>query len=140
MVMGKIVRDFQDAVRHGNVDKVTDLLDTNPEVIFETDEYIFTPLHIVASQGINSTPTHEKIAIMLIEAGADPNARSTLGWTPLHLIAINGSIESYPVARVLLENGADILAVANDGYSDWRYFWMHGSEIFNLLTSYMPKQ
>jgi len=52
------------------------------------------------------------IAKILLEHGADPNARQMSGYVPLHEIAGQGSIE---FAKLLLDNGADINAKSDDG-------------------------
>jgi hypothetical protein len=50
----------------------------------------------------------------LIEAGADVSAKTSNGWTPLHLAACVGYTD---VARQLLEAGADVNAKDNDGWT-----------------------
>jgi cytohesin len=49
---------------------------------------------------------------LLLEAGADPNARQEGGFMPLHAAAQNGDRES---AEALLERGADASAATDDG-------------------------
>lgn len=56
-----------------------------------------TALHAAASRG------DLEIVRMLLEAGADPNARQEGGFVPLHSAAQNGNV---PVAELLLEHGA----------------------------------
>lgn len=57
-----------------------------------------TPLHA-------SLPgAHRDIADMLLDAGADVNARQSHSFTPLHEAAVIGDP---PIARLLLERGAD---------------------------------
>jgi cytohesin len=49
---------------------------------------------------------------VLLEADADPNARQSGGWTPLHAAAKNGDVAS---VRLLLASGADPAARNDDG-------------------------
>ena len=51
-----------------------------------------------------------RLAELLLEAGAEPNALNEAGFTALHSAAQNGDVET---ARVLLAHGADP-AIAND--------------------------
>jgi ankyrin repeat protein len=53
-----------------------------------------------------------EIAKILLERGADPNARQMSGYVPLHEIAGQGSVE---FAKLLLDHGADINAKSDDG-------------------------
>jgi len=53
-----------------------------------------------------------EIVKMLLEAGADPNARQERGFVPLHDAALNGS---EPLVELLLEHGARADAKADDG-------------------------
>ena len=46
-----------------------------------------------------------KVAKLLLDAGADVNARQSGGWTPLHSVAQSGDVE---FARILTEAGADV--------------------------------
>jgi uncharacterized protein len=67
-----------------------------------------TPLHSAASGG------HSEVVGLLLEAGADPNARQSGGWTPLHAAASNGDIAS---VTMLLASGADPAAVNDEDMS-----------------------
>jgi uncharacterized protein len=64
------------------------------------------PLHSAASGG------HAAIVALLLERGADPNARQQGGYVPLHSAAARGDDVS---VRLLLEHGADRGARADDG-------------------------
>jgi ankyrin repeat protein len=49
---------------------------------------------------------------LLLERGADPNARQQLGFTALHSAASRGDVE---MAKLLLQHGADPNATTDDG-------------------------
>ena len=55
---------------------------------------------------------HTKVVALLLEHGADVNARSRDGATPLHSAAFLGRIET---VKLLLESGADTTLQNNDG-------------------------
>ena len=61
-----------------------------------------TPLHVACSQGFSEAAT------LLLEKGADPNARNGRGETPLHLAC---QVLAQPVIQILLEKGAQVEAV-----------------------------
>ena len=65
-----------------------------------------TALHAGATRG------DAEIVRMLLEAGADPNARQERGFVPLHSAAANGNA---PVVELLLKHGARADAKADDG-------------------------
>jgi ankyrin repeat protein len=65
-----------------------------------------TPLQSAAAAG------HRKIALLLLDHGADPNVREQGGFTPLHAAAQNGDVD---MIRALLFNGAILDARSDDG-------------------------
>jgi len=65
-----------------------------------------TALHAGATRG------DAEIVRMLLEAGADANARQEGGFVPLHSAAANGNA---PVVELLLKHGAHVDAKADDG-------------------------
>ena len=72
---------------------------------------------------------------MLLEAGADKDAKSNYGYTPLHNAALMGGKEH--VARMLLEAGADKNAKDNIGDTPLKNAesqWNH--KVAELLRSY----
>jgi len=64
------------------------------------------PVHAAATQGDRETMQ------LLLDRGADPNARQQMDYTPLHGSAGRGDIET---ARLLIAHGADPRAKASDG-------------------------
>jgi len=76
-------------------------------------------VHAVAPGFGNVQPLHSaaagdslSIVKMLLEAGANPNARQQMGYTPLHSAANSGDLE---IARLLLQHGADPAAKTDNG-------------------------
>lgn len=63
-----------------------------------------TPLHVAAYMG------HNQVILFLIQRGADPNAQTVRGETPLHLATRGNQVESM---GILLRNGANVDAKAN---------------------------
>jgi uncharacterized protein len=64
------------------------------------------PLHAAAAG------RHNDIAVLLIDAGAEVNAKQSHGWTPLHSAAANGDGE---LVERLVAAGADPAATNDDG-------------------------
>ena len=79
-------------------------LDATVRVKPEGSEYTWTPLH-EAALGNNAAE-----AKLLIEKGADVNAKGEYGETPLHAAALENAAE---VAKLLIANGAEVNAIAN---------------------------
>jgi uncharacterized protein len=72
----------------------------------------FTPLHSAVATDAGDA-IHE-IVRLLLDAGADPNAKSREGGTPLHSAAFTGDIE---IAELLLAYGADPGATDPKGHT-----------------------
>jgi hypothetical protein len=94
----------------------------------------WTLLQHLAALGNEALPVHAKMAEELLSLGADVNCRTMLGWTPLHFIAINGQAQTVELAKVLIAHGLDLTAVDNQG-RDWKLYWQHGKEIYDLLEN-----
>jgi ankyrin repeat protein len=88
------------AAHFGHVDAARTLLNKGAQVnACSTNASRNTALH-AAVAGRSSA-----VASLLLEAGADANARQHGGWTALHSAAQSGDLE---LARVLVEAGADV--------------------------------
>lgn len=107
---GSIDKKLFYAVGSGNLTLVKKLLRQGLNVN-EKDEKTLTPLHIAA----DSKEDGSQMILLLLKAGADINARTAYGSTPLKM-----SLQVYAHdnnAKTLLENGADV-NLANDYYGD----------------------
>ena len=99
-------RAIHDAARLGDGAQISVLLQAIPGERDQRTAQGSTPLHLAAA---NPDPTALKL---LLEAGADPNARDHDGATPLHIAAYAQNARH---ARLLLEAGADPYAKTNAG-------------------------
>jgi ankyrin repeat protein len=97
-----------------------------------------TPLHLSSDAsnpvGQNVALSRSKVARLLLEHGADVNARENDRSTPLHVAARNGRVE---VVRVLLEHGANVAAEGEDGKTASQFASEIGhEEIAKLLSEH----
>jgi hypothetical protein len=90
------------AAYSGNFEVVQILIEYDPAYINAGDKDGETPL-FCASEGHNFKDG--SVVRLLLEHGADINAPSQYGWTPLHVASYLGALE---VVRLLLEHGADV--------------------------------
>ena len=84
------------------------------------DDEGHTPLHAAASR--NSVD----IVRLLLDAGADVNARSNKGETPLLNAVANTTPAKLFIVRLLREHGADPTVIAHDGFSALKYVQRYG--------------
>lgn len=83
----------------GNTDVAEFLVNQGANVeLPATNPMLVAPIHAAVAG------KHRAIARMLVENGANVNARQQHGWAPLHAAAQNGDEE---LVRLLLDNGAD---------------------------------
>ena len=84
-----------------------------------------TPMHVAASAG------HPDILSLLLEHGADIDARTRGGDTPLIEASTNGKVEA---VQFLLDHGADINAQDSDGFTSLFSAVNHGNlELIRML-------
>jgi len=137
------VLDVFEAAAFGDVDRLTELLEAEPSLVNDYSGDGFTALHFAAFFGrheaaallidrgaevdafgrgwMTGTPVHSAVSRkhadvfrILLDAGANPNARQSAGWTPLHAAAMNGDLTS---VELLLAAGADPNATNEEGRS-----------------------
>ena len=94
------------AASAGDLSAIKDALNDSADLNALDSQFGITPLGWAALNG------QTEAAKLLIEKGADVNARNRDGATPLHSAAFLGRIET---VKLLLENGADTTLRSNDG-------------------------
>jgi uncharacterized protein len=133
--------DVFEAAAVGRIERVRELVESDPALVSAFSPDGFTPLHLAAFFGypdiarllvehgadtqavarnpMQVMPLHSaaaarqlEIAKLLVDRGADVNASQERGFTPLHEAAQNGDVE---LTRLLLERGADRDQAAEDG-------------------------
>ena len=96
--------DIWEAVRVGNIEAVKQHLAAGADVNAKIN--LGTPLHYAALDG------YKEVAELLIDKGADVNAKNLSGGTPLHNAAQQGHKE---IVVLLIANGADLNAKTYSG-------------------------
>src|SRR5687768_7252547 len=131
--------DVFDAAAAGDVDRLTELLDGDADLVGAYSEDGYTPLHFaaffdrgkavrllldrgadvgaVARNDMQVQPLHSAVAAnsreivaALLAAGADPNAKQQGGFTPL--MAAEKNEEEGDMVRLLMDHGAEESATA----------------------------
>jgi len=129
--------DLFEAISSGDLVTVKRLLAIQPDLACSSDSQGLTPLHKLAQQPM--VEEAQRIALALVNGGADPNARDVSGVTPLHWLSCRP--RGIGVAEVLLERGADPLAESFQGEtpldSALRMSFMVGDQMMNLLNRYV---
>ena len=92
------------AIADDNLDLARKLLSKHPDLA--KARFGHYPLHLAESAGMTE---------LLIERGADVNARTPVGETPLHFVAEQWPVDWRQMAELLLKGGADINAKNNAG-------------------------
>jgi ankyrin repeat protein len=96
-------QEIFDAIRKGDLAKVKELVEKDPQLVKAKNTRQSTPLHVAVD--LNNEP----IARYLIEKGADLNAVNSNFWAPLFYA------KEKEIAKLLVEKGADINFKASNG-------------------------
>jgi ankyrin repeat protein len=115
----------------GNADAVAKILETHPEAVNCRDMLGNTALHMAAHQD------DYIMASLLINSGADPNARCKRecgGWTPLHTAA---KLDHYRIGQLLIDKGCEVDALSEYKSTSLHEAAKHGfSNMLNLLLAH----
>jgi ankyrin repeat protein len=120
-------QEIFDAAKTGDLAKVKELIEANPQLVNAKDSSGRTPLHW-ANRGV-----HLDVVNLLIDKGADVNAKDVSGTTPLFSAAANSHLDA---CKLLIDKGATV-DVKNGRGSTPFYFAAHGGnkELLDLLLA-----
>ncbi len=99
------------AAEEGRIDVVRELLEVDPASLSKTDKAGNRPLHVAAWNG------QATVVTILLDKGADINAKGFDEWTALHFAASKGHAST---CQLLLERGADREALNGIGRTPLR--------------------
>ena len=115
--------------REGYVDLIPLLITKGVDPNIEKQPSVYLPL---------ACPKDVETAQVLLDNGADLNARNADGQTPLHGLATFGDIK---IALLLIENGADVNAEDNKGMTALTYALKnHDLLLFKILMESGAKE
>jgi ankyrin repeat protein len=122
-------KPFFDAVESGVLRRVEESLSNRAAIVHSRTLWGDTALHLAVRSGESNMVT------LLLEAGADVNAKGDSGVTALHLAAFNGNMQ---IAEALLKAGSEVNAVGfrhND--TPLHVAALHGhANVVKLLLAY----
>ena len=93
------VQELQTAIHRGAISAIAHLLTKSADAVNQPGALGWGALHH-AAQG-----TSVEVALLLLERGADPEARTDICATPLHIAAFNGRLA---LCKLLLMHGAEL--------------------------------
>ena len=101
---------LHDTVARGDAEAVQAMITANPQLVMARNKLGKTPLHYAVNA---VTYAATQMIDLLLENGADINAKDNTGLTPLHVAAM---LDRTNEAQALLAHGADIKA--RDSFGD----------------------
>ena len=118
---------IHDAAKTGDMAAVRALLEKQPGLLNAPNNDGQTPLHVAAKNG------HKEIVGLLLEKGAEVNARDRFQGTPLHWAVFYGHKE---VAELLLVKGAAVNTKERKGWTPLHYAaWKGYKDLAELLIA-----
>lgn len=105
-----LAHEIHEAARRGDLEKVRSLLEKDGSIVDLRDESNFmnTPLHLAAAAG------SERVAALLLKAGAAVDSKAASGETPLYYAVRNARTAT---VDLLLRAGAERNVRAQDGFT-----------------------
>ena len=129
--VGCLEKPIHKAAYKGDLKKVKEIIDRDPNEINVQDVQGFTPLHFASGKG------HIEIVEFLLNHGADIELEILNGETPLMLAARYARYGQYETIKTLLEHGAMVNHKDENSRTALHNAAMYrGKEIMNLLISY----
>jgi uncharacterized protein len=111
-----------EAAAFGRADRLREILAADPAQARAFAEDGFTALHLAVFS------RDEEAARALLEAGADPDALATAEIAQVRPLGTAAFVGSVPLARVLLDGGADVNAQGEGGFTALHSAAQHGDE------------
>jgi len=129
---GCLEKPIHHAAYNGDLEKVKEIIERDPNQINVQDAKDFTPLHLASGKG------HTEIVEFLLNHGANTELETCTGHTPMMLAAWYAVDGKYETIKTLLEHGAKVNHKEDgDGSTALHYAAMYsGKEVINLLISY----
>jgi Ankyrin repeats (3 copies) len=124
------LQEFLEACAGGATERARELVGKNPELVRSANKQGWTGLHAAAQHG------HTEIVRLLLQHGADPNAREPGDHTyPLHWAAAHGHVDT---VRALLDAGTEVHGVGDDHALDvigWATVFRSPGESWHEIVS-----
>jgi ankyrin repeat protein len=97
-------------IKNDDIENVKEIVEKNPEIINEVDEYSISPLMYAVSA--YHKPNIEMVKYLL-EKGGNVNYKNRAGVTPLHYAM--GNKKDNNIIKLLIYYGADVYAINDIG-------------------------
>ncbi len=128
---GCLEKQIHHAAYEGDLKKVKEIIDRDPNQINVQDVQGFTPLHLASGKG------HIEIVEFLLNHGADTELEICTGDTPLTLATRFAGGGKYETIKALLEHGAMVDHKGLLGQTALHHATIYsGEKAINLLISY----